>query len=233
MRSEGRKAMSRIATPAIEPSSAARGTTRRAQSPAKAQPSLITPIATVTPMPIFQAMHRIPREEHRGSENAEDDPEEGRRVEAEGHRGHVAPAGAPHQPHREPGVGQVAQEHAHRGPRDHDVEHEVGGKAEDADQEAREDDEEAEVVEGEPEERVPVAGGPPAGGRRRPHRIRRNGAGPTRPRRTRARARAPGPRARCTTRDSRGSGPPRGSRAPPRARAARSGRPSPRRRRTP
>ena len=56
MRSEGRKAMSRIATPAIEPSSAARGTTRRAQSPAKAQPSLITPIATVTPMPIFQAI---------------------------------------------------------------------------------------------------------------------------------------------------------------------------------
>ena len=47
--------MSRIATPAIEPSSAARGTRRRTQSPANASPSLITPIATVTPMPIFQA----------------------------------------------------------------------------------------------------------------------------------------------------------------------------------
>ena len=60
MRRAGRKAMSRMATPAIEPSRAARGTTRRAQSPANAQPSLITPIATVTPMPIFQAITGSP-----------------------------------------------------------------------------------------------------------------------------------------------------------------------------
>ena len=183
MRSAGRKAMSRMATPAIEPSRAARGTTRRAQSPAKAQPSLITPIATVTPMPIFQAIIGSPREDHRGPQDAEDDPEERRRVETEGHRGHVAPAGAPHQPDREAGVDQVAQEHAGRGARHHDVQDEVGGESEDADQEAREDDEGVEVVEREPEERVPVAGRPPAAGRRRPHRLRRSVAGRDRPRR--------------------------------------------------
>ena len=55
IRSAGRNAIRRTATPAIEPSSAARGTTRRTQSAAKASPSLMTPIATVTPMPIFQA----------------------------------------------------------------------------------------------------------------------------------------------------------------------------------
>ena len=47
--------MSRMATPAIEPSRAARGTIRRTQSPANARTSLKAPIATVTPMPIFHA----------------------------------------------------------------------------------------------------------------------------------------------------------------------------------
>ncbi len=47
--------MSRVATPAMEPSSAARGTRRRARSPTKARPSFSTPMATVTPIPIFQA----------------------------------------------------------------------------------------------------------------------------------------------------------------------------------
>jgi hypothetical protein len=44
-----------MATPAMEPSRAARGTMRLAQSPAKASASLKTPMAMVTPMPIFQA----------------------------------------------------------------------------------------------------------------------------------------------------------------------------------
>ncbi len=53
--SAGRKAISRTATPAIEPRSAARGTALRTQSPANASTSLTAPIATVTPMPIFHA----------------------------------------------------------------------------------------------------------------------------------------------------------------------------------
>ena len=53
--SDGKNAMSRIATPAIDPSSAARGTTRRTQSPAKARTSFAAPMPTVTPIPIFQA----------------------------------------------------------------------------------------------------------------------------------------------------------------------------------
>ena len=51
----GRKAIRRIATPAIEPSSAARGTARRAQSPAKASAHFATPMASVTAMPTFHA----------------------------------------------------------------------------------------------------------------------------------------------------------------------------------
>ncbi len=39
----------------MEPSSAARGTTRRAQSPAKESTHLARPIAIVTAMPTFQA----------------------------------------------------------------------------------------------------------------------------------------------------------------------------------
>jgi hypothetical protein len=51
----GRKAIRRIATPAIDPSSAARGTTRAAQSPANASPHLISPMAIVTAIATFQA----------------------------------------------------------------------------------------------------------------------------------------------------------------------------------
>ncbi len=51
----GRKAIRRIDTPAIDPSSAARGTTRRAQSPPNARTNLTRPIATVVAMPTFHA----------------------------------------------------------------------------------------------------------------------------------------------------------------------------------
>src|SRR5882672_12118446 len=51
----GRKAMRRVATPAMEPRSAALGTRRRTQSPGQASTSLRAPMATVTPMPIFHA----------------------------------------------------------------------------------------------------------------------------------------------------------------------------------
>src|SRR2546427_182572 len=51
----GRNAIRRTATPAMEPSSAARGTTRRAQSPTKARPTLARPIASVATIPTFHA----------------------------------------------------------------------------------------------------------------------------------------------------------------------------------
>src|SRR2546425_1588549 len=51
----GRNAIRRIATPAMEPSRAARGTTRRAQSPPNARPTLARPIASVAAMPTFHA----------------------------------------------------------------------------------------------------------------------------------------------------------------------------------
>src|SRR5436190_11714281 len=53
--SVGRNAIRRIATPAMEPSRAARGTTRRAQSPPKARPTLARPIASVAAIPTFHA----------------------------------------------------------------------------------------------------------------------------------------------------------------------------------
>src|SRR5262245_8856673 len=53
--SDGRKEINRMATPAIEPRSAARGTTRRVQSPANANAVLATPIASVATMPTFHA----------------------------------------------------------------------------------------------------------------------------------------------------------------------------------
>jgi hypothetical protein len=56
----GRNAMRSVATPAMEPSRAARGTTRRAQSPVKASASLSAPIVIVTPMPIFHARTASP-----------------------------------------------------------------------------------------------------------------------------------------------------------------------------
>jgi len=52
--------MSKIATPAMEPSNAARGTTRRVQSPAKASATLTIPIASVAIMPTFQASTASP-----------------------------------------------------------------------------------------------------------------------------------------------------------------------------
>ena len=56
----GRKAIRRIETPPIEPRSAARGTTRRAQSPAKARPSFARPMAIVAAMPTFHASTGFP-----------------------------------------------------------------------------------------------------------------------------------------------------------------------------
>src|SRR5262245_41873237 len=53
--SVAKKAINRMEIPAIEPSSAARGTTRRAQSPPNARPILARPMATVAAMPTFQA----------------------------------------------------------------------------------------------------------------------------------------------------------------------------------
>src|SRR5262249_26196323 len=72
-------------------------------------------------------------------------------------------AGAPHEADSQPRVDQIADEHAGGGAGDHSKQDEVARELEDADQEAREDDELGEIVEGEAEERVRVAGREPAG----------------------------------------------------------------------
>src|SRR4029077_11598074 len=82
----------------------------------------------------------------------------------------IAP-GPPHEADGERRVDEVADHHPRRGARHHAAENEIGGKLEDADEKAGEDDELGEIVEGEPEERVPVtrrepAWKPPAGGHR-------------------------------------------------------------------
>ncbi len=66
------------------------------------------------------------------------------------------------------GVDEIADQNSRRGARHHAPQDEVGGKLEDADEETRENNELGGVVEGQPEERVPVtrrepAREPPAG----------------------------------------------------------------------
>ena len=90
--SAGRNAIRSTATPAIEPSRAARGTTRRAQSPPKASTSLTSAHRHRDAHADLPGEHRIAGREHHGSQHAEHDPEQRRRVDAERHRRHV---GAP------------------------------------------------------------------------------------------------------------------------------------------
>ncbi len=56
----GQEGINRIDTPAMEPSSAARGTTRRVQSPTKASAVLARPIAMVMAIPTFHASSASP-----------------------------------------------------------------------------------------------------------------------------------------------------------------------------
>ena len=154
--------------------------------------------------------HRVAGRRHRRPEHAEHHREQGRRVDAERHRRNVvAPRSLP-EPDGEPGVRQVADEDAERRAGNHPAEYEVGRELEDADQEAREDDELRDVVEGEAQEPVEVPGTAPAAPGlsalpRRPPSPRRAG---------RARAPASARRAPSTTRGSRGCPRPRGSRTP-------------------
>src|SRR5262249_32368079 len=80
----------------------------------------------------------------------------------EGHGGDALGRGGAREPEREPRVHEIADEHAGGGARHDAAENEVGGKLEDPDEKAGEDDELRGVVEGEPEERVDVSGREPA-----------------------------------------------------------------------
>ena len=86
----------------------------------------------------------------------------GRRIQAQRHRGDVVAPRAPCQPPRHPGVGQVAQQHAQRGAREHPGEHHLGREAEDPHQRHRDEAEDRQVVDDESEEAVDVAGDEPA-----------------------------------------------------------------------
>src|SRR5262249_54967822 len=81
-------------------------------------------------------------------------------------RGHVRSPARPRQAPGEPRVPEVTREDS-EGSAWHDpVEHEFGREPENADEEAGEDDQVREVVDGETEERVDVPGTVPAAGRR-------------------------------------------------------------------
>src|SRR5262249_28174733 len=95
-------------------------------------------------------------------EHAEDHREQGRRVDAERHRGDVSASGAAHEPYGEPGIGEVSGQYSEGGAGNHPLQDEVGRELEDADQKGREDDELSDVVEGEAEEAVQVPGSYPA-----------------------------------------------------------------------
>ena len=98
------------------------------------------------------------------ADDEEHHPEGARRVEAEGHRGHIAPAGLSGQPEGEPGEEQIADHDPHRRPGDEVGEGEVDGELEDGRQEGDGEDEVSEVVEGEAEECVDIPRGRPAVG---------------------------------------------------------------------
>jgi hypothetical protein len=66
------------------------------------------------------------------------------------------------QPEREPGVDEVAEEHAQGGAREHARVDQLFGKAEDEDEDAGQDHEVHHVVQHQAEERVDVAGRRPA-----------------------------------------------------------------------
>ena len=102
--------------------------------------------------------------EERRPDDEEHHPEGARRVEAEGHGGHVAAAGFSCQSEGEPGEEQIADHHPHRRPGNEVGEGEIYGIAEDGRQEGDGQHEVGEVVEGKAEEGVDVPRGRPAVG---------------------------------------------------------------------
>ncbi|PYM17467.1 MAG: hypothetical protein DMD81_08925 [Candidatus Rokuibacteriota bacterium] len=105
----------------------------------------------------------VPGRDHHRPEHAEHHREERRRVDSEGHGGHVVAPARALEPHGQPGVREISRERAQRRARHHASEHQVGGELEDADQETGQDDELGRVIEREPQEAVHVPGGDPPG----------------------------------------------------------------------
>src|SRR5207247_9055237 len=105
---------------------------------------------------------RVAGPAHARPEHTDPRRDQGRRVDAERQRRDVvAPRPLPG-PAGEPGVRQVADEDTERRAGTHPAEDEIGRELEDADQEAREDDELRDVVEGEAQEPVELPGPDPS-----------------------------------------------------------------------
>ena len=141
-----------MATPPIEPSNAARGTTRRNQSPANASPVLTSPMAMVIAIPTFQASTASPVASITGPRTPKT---MAKSVGVSMPKGIAVTSSRPlraHQADGEPGVDEVADQDTERGARDHAAEHEVGGKPEHADEQTRQNDELGDVIEGEARE---------------------------------------------------------------------------------
>ncbi len=110
---------------------------------------------------------RIARGNVCGTDDAEGQREQRRRVDAERHCADVLAALATGEAKREPRVEEVADEDAERGARNHATENDVGRHAEDADENARHRDEQRHVVDRQREKSVDVAACVPAVAERR------------------------------------------------------------------
>jgi len=81
----------------------------------------------------------------------------GRRVETQGHRGHVSAPRSLGQSKRQPGVDQIAKQHAERSAGKHPGIDNIGGESEDEHQRASHERQDGQVVEHEAEESVHVS----------------------------------------------------------------------------
>jgi len=106
----------------------------------------------------------------------EDEGEEGDGVDPEGEGGDVGPSGAPGEPHRLPGVEQVAHQDRDGGAGEDGPVHQVGREPQRVAAERVDDEQLDQVVEGQAEEPVDVTTDEPAQGRTSPGRLRPRGA---------------------------------------------------------
>lgn len=167
--------------PAIEPSSAARGSARDR-------------LASKRQHQLEQAHHhqrghaefpggdggrlriqplRLEGDERR-AEHQQCHADAGGRIQAQRHRGDVVAPAACGQPPRHQCVEQIANQHAERSARKHAFEYHVSGKLEYPDERHRDEAEDGQIVDDQAEEAIEVTGDEPAG---RSGRGGRHGAG--------------------------------------------------------
>ena len=162
----GRMAMNAIEIPASEPSIAARGVHRRIHGPTSAPQQHDHADDEGPGEPGLPGLDRVTRAQLHRQHHHEDDDEHVRHRRAVGQRGHVRPALAPGQPAGQDRVPDVAQRQRDGQGRQDPAVHGVVGQADDAQAEPGDHDHVEQHVGAEPEQTIPVAGGPPGQSRR-------------------------------------------------------------------